>query len=373
MIPDDQVRLSQMAPGGGCAAKIGPGTLQGILEQLPRFSDENLLVGIETNDDGAVYRISDELALIQTLDFFPPVVDNPWMFGQIAAANALSDIYAMGGEPKIALNIVAWPNCVNPDILGKILAGGAAKVKEAGAVLAGGHSIQDDVPKYGLSVTGFVDPRRMFTNCGARPGDMLLLTKPLGIGLVNTAVKAEMASERAEKEVLRVMTELNRQAAELLKSCANGGGDSGAGSGRDSGAGSGRTSGGIHACTDVTGFGLAGHGAEMGKGSGVTLEISLKKLPILPEAAEYASMGLVPEGSYRNREFLKDQVLVKAGLPWAADLVFDPQTSGGLLVSADPETAEILERESVKLGMKDPFRIIGTVREEEPWSVILTD
>ena len=218
---------------------------------------------------------------------------------------------------------------------------------------------------------------------------MLLLTKPLGIGLVNTAVKAEMASERAEKEVLRVMTELNRQAAELLKSCANGGGnsgagssgdsgagssgDSGAGSGRDSGAGSGRTSGGIHACTDVTGFGLAGHGAEMGKGSGVTLEISLKKLPILPEAAEYASMGLVPEGSYRNREFLKDQVLVKAGLPWAADLVFDPQTSGGLLVSADPETAEILERESVKLGMKDPFRIIGTVREEEPWSVILTD
>ena len=389
MIPDDQVRLSQMAPGGGCAAKIGPGTLQGILEQLPRFSDENLLVGIETNDDGAVYRISDELALIQTLDFFPPVVDNPWMFGQIAAANALSDIYAMGGEPKIALNIVAWPNCVNPDILGKILAGGAAKVKEAGTVLAGGHSIQDDVPKYGLSVTGFVDPRRMFTNCGARPGDMLLLTKPLGIGLVNTAVKAEMASERAEKEVLRVMTELNRQAAELLKSCANGGGnsgagssgdsgagssgDSGAGSGRDSGAGSGRTSGGIHACTDVTGFGLAGHGAEMGKGSGVTLEISLKKLPILPEAAEYASMGLVPEGSYRNREFLKDQVLVKAGLPWAADLVFDPQTSGGLLVSADPETAEILERESVKLGMKDPFRIIGTVREEEPWSVILTD
>ena len=175
MIPDNEVRLSHMAPGGGCAAKIGPGTLQGILEQLPRFSDENLLVGIETSDDGAVYRISPELALIQTLDFFPPMVDDPFLFGQIAAANALSDIYAMGGVPKVALNIVAWPNCVNPAILGKILAGGAEKVKEAGAVLAGGHSIQDDVPKYGLSVTGFVHPDQMYTNCGARPGDQLLL------------------------------------------------------------------------------------------------------------------------------------------------------------------------------------------------------
>ncbi len=348
MIPDDQVRLSQMAPGGGCAAKIGPGTLQGILEQLPRFSDENLLVGIETSDDGAVYRISEDLALIQTLDFFPPMVDDPRLFGQIAAANALSDIYAMGGEPKVALNIVAWSNCVNPAILGKILEGGAEKVKEAGAVLAGGHSIQDDVPKYGLSVTGFVDPRRMYTNCGARPGDVLLLTKPLGTGLVNTAVKAGMASEQAEREVLRVMTELNRQAAELLKSCE------------------------VHACTDVTGFGLAGHGAEMGGGSGVTLEISLEKLPVQREAAEYASMGLVPEGSYRNREFLKDQVQVRTNVPWAEDLFFDPQTSGGLLVSVSPEAAEMLVKAGAEKGMEDPFRIIGRVKEKEgPWSVIL--
>ena len=217
MIPDEQVRLSHMAPGGGCAAKIGPGTLQGILEGLPRFEDANLLVGIETNDDGAVYRISDDLAMIQTLDFFPPMVDDPFLFGQIAAANALSDIYAMGGEPKVALNIVAWPNCVNPEILGRILAGGAEKVKEAGAVLAGGHSIQDDVPKYGLSVTGFVHPQRMYTNCGARPGDVLFLTKPLGTGLVNTAVKAGMASKEAEREVAQVMTELNRKAAECLR------------------------------------------------------------------------------------------------------------------------------------------------------------
>lgn len=350
MIPDNEVRLSHMAPGGGCAAKIGPGTLQGILEQLPRFSDENLLVGIETSDDGAVYRISPELALIQTLDFFPPMVDDPFLFGQIAAANALSDIYAMGGEPKVALNIVAWPNCVNPAILGKILAGGAEKVKEAGAVLAGGHSIQDDVPKYGLSVTGFVHPDQMYTNCGARPGDRLLLTKPLGTGLVNTAVKAEMASPEAEREVLEVMTHLNRQAAELLRECE------------------------IHACTDVTGFGLGGHGAEMGEGSGVTLEISLGKLPIQPEAAEYAAMGLVPEGSYRNREFLKDRVRVDARRPFGADLLFDPQTSGGLLVSAGPEAARRLEEDSRKRGFQYPFTIIGEVKEKEgPWSVILTD
>lgn len=350
MIPDNEVRLSHMAPGGGCAAKIGPGTLQGILEQLPRFSDENLLVGIETSDDGAVYRISPELALIQTLDFFPPMVDDPFLFGQIAAANALSDIYAMGGVPKVALNIVAWPDCVNPAILGKILAGGAEKVKEAGAVLAGGHSIQDDVPKYGLSVTGFVHPDQMYTNCGARPGDQLLLTKPLGTGLVNTAVKAEMASPEAEREVLEVMTHLNRQAAELLRECE------------------------IHACTDVTGFGLGGHGAEMGEGSGVTLEISLGKLPIQPEAAEYAAMGLVPEGSYRNREFLKDRVRVDARRPFGADLLFDPQTSGGLLVSAGPEAARRLEEDSRKRGFQYPFTIIGEVKEKEgPWSVILTD
>ena len=350
MIPDNEVRLSHMAPGGGCAAKIGPGTLQGILEQLPRFSDENLLVGIETSDDGAVYRISPELALIQTLDFFPPMVDDPFLFGQIAAANALSDIYAMGGVPKVALNIVAWPNCVNPAILGKILAGGAEKVKEAGAVLAGGHSIQDDVPKYGLSVTGFVHPDQMYTNCGARPGDLLLLTKPLGTGLVNTAVKAEMASPEAEREVLEVMTHLNRQAAELLRECE------------------------IHACTDVTGFGLGGHGAEMGEGSGGPLEISLGKLPIQPEAAEYAAMGLVPEGSYRNREFLKDRVRVDARRPFGADLLFDPQTSGGLLVSAGPEAARRLEEDSRKRGFQYPFTIIGEVKEKEgPWSVILTD
>ncbi len=206
MIPDSEVRLTQMTKTAGCAAKIGPGTLAGILEHLPKFHDPSLLVGIETSDDGAIYKVSEELALIQTLDFFTPVVDDPYTFGQIAAANALSDIYAMGGEPKVALNIVAWPNCLNPEILGRILEGGASKVLEAGAVLAGGHSIQDDEPKYGLSVTGFVHPDKVFKNCEARPGDILILTKPLGTGIVNTAVKADLASQEAKEEVIKVMT-----------------------------------------------------------------------------------------------------------------------------------------------------------------------
>ena len=349
MIPDEEVRLSRMVSGGGCAAKIGPGTLQGILESLPAFQDENLLVGIETSDDGAIYRISDELALIQTLDFFPPMVDDPFVFGQIAAANALSDIYAMGGEPKTALNIVAWPNCVNPKILGQILAGGADKVKEAGAVLAGGHSIQDDVPKYGLSVTGFVDPRRMYTNRGARPGDVLLLTKPLGTGIINTAVKADMASSQAEQEVIRVMTELNRRAAGILRSHQ------------------------VHACTDVTGFGLAGHGAEMADGSGVSLEFYGSVLPVQPEAAEYARMGLVPEGSYRNREYLKDRTWVQTEEAWLEDIFFDPQTSGGLLVSLEESEAEAVEQEAREEGL--PFAIcrIGKVKERERWSICLTE
>jgi len=234
MIPDAKVKLTSMSPAAGCAAKIGPGTLAGILQGLPGFEDPNLLVGIETSDDGAVYQISEDTALIQTLDFFPPMVDDPYVFGQVAAANALSDIYAMGGEPKVALNIVAWPNCVNPKFLGEILRGGADKVKEAGAVLAGGHSIQDDVPKYGLSVTGLVHPDKVYKNCGAEPGDVLVLSKPLGTGIVNTAVKAEMASEEAEAEVIRVMTTLNKKAKEILEKFP------------------------VHACTDVTGFGLAG-------------------------------------------------------------------------------------------------------------------
>lgn len=341
MIPDEEVRLTSLTHTAGCAAKIGPGVLAGILGGLPKFEDENLLVGIETSDDGAIYRVSDEIALIQTLDFFPPMVDDPYLFGQVAAANALSDIYAMGGEPKVALNIVAWPNCVNPKFLGEILRGGADKVKEAGAVLAGGHSIQDDVPKYGLSVTGFVHPGRVFKNCGAVPGDVLVLTKPLGTGIVNTAVKAGMASEKAQKEVVRVMTTLNRTAKHVIEKY------------------------GVHSCTDITGFGLAGHCIEMAEGSGVTILIDAAALPIQADAAEYAVMGLIPEGAYRNRSFAGTRVDTKMVEEYQRDLFFDPQTSGGLLVSVTPEDAGRIMEDFEAAGMGADCAIVGTVTERQ--------
>lgn len=338
MIPDDQVRLTAMSSTAGCAAKIGPGTLAGILETLPKFQDSNLLVGIETSDDGAIYKVSDDLALIQTLDFFTPVVDDPYTFGQVAAANALSDIYAMGGEPKVALNIVAWPNCVNPRFLGEILRGGAEKVKEAGAVLAGGHSIQDDEPKYGLSVTGFVHPDRIFKNCGAKVGDVLILTKPLGTGIVNTAVKAQMASEAARQEVIRVMTTLNKKAKQIIEKYE------------------------IHSCTDVTGFGLAGHAMEMAEGSDVTVEIWVSQLPIQNEALEYASMGLIPAGAYRNRSYTESRIMMETGVvEELQDVCFDPQTSGGLLVSVSPETAEAILKEFAENHMETAYGVIGQV------------
>ena len=341
MIADEEVRLTSMSKTAGCAAKIGPGTLAGILESLPKFHDPNLMVGIETSDDGAIYKVSDEVALIQTLDFFTHVVDDPYTFGQVAAANALSDIYAMGGEPKVALNIVAWPNCVNPKFLGEILRGGADKVMEAGAVLAGGHSIQDDEPKYGLSVTGFVHPDKVFKNCGAKPGDMLILTKPLGTGIVNTAVKAEMASPEAQEEVIRVMTALNKKAKQIIEKYE------------------------IHSCTDVTGFGLAGHSIEMAEGSGVTFELWMDRLPIQQAAVEYAQMGLIPAGAYRNRDFTAEKIELGQTEEHLIDIFFDPQTSGGLLISAAPDVAEQIVREMEQEGMATAFGIIGRVTEKK--------
>lgn len=347
MIPDEQVRLTELSPAAGCAAKIGPGTLAGVLERLPKFDDPNLLVGVETSDDGAVYKINDELAMIQTLDFFPPMVDDPYTFGQVAAANALSDIYAMGGEPKTALNIVAWPNCINPEFLGEILRGGAEKVKEAGAVLAGGHSIQDDVPKYGLSVTGFVHPDRLLKNSGAKPGDVLILTKPLGVGIVNTAVKAQMASEAAKQEVIHTMTTLNRTAKQVFD--------------RHS----------IHGCTDITGFGLAGHCLEMAEGSKTTIVIETEKLPLLGEAYTYASMGLIPEGAYRNRMYAEEKVEIGAIAEPLADICYDPQTSGGLLVSVVAEDVPGILADLAVSGMTTAFAVIGYVTEQQERSVRL--
>lgn len=269
------------------------------------------------------------------------MVDDPYTFGQIAAANALSDVYAMGGEPKIALNIVCFPNCLDPEILSEILRGGADKVLEAGAVLSGGHSVQDDEPKYGLSVTGFVHPDRIYRNYGCRSGDVLILTKQIGSGVVNTAVKAQMASPEAEKEAVRVMSSLNKKAKQAAENIT------------------------VHACTDVTGFGLLGHCMEMAKASGVTFDIRTQDVAYMKEAPDYARMGLVPGGAYRNREYAGDSLDTGAVEEVWIDLLCDPQTSGGLLFSVPEEEAEKLLHSLEQAGLETEVSVIGRVLEKQ--------
>lgn len=312
-----------------------------MLGKLPKFEDENLLVGIETADDAAIYRITDEIAMIQTVDFFTPIVDDPYMFGQIAAANSLSDVYAMGGIPKVALNIVGFPNCLDPSILGDILAGGADKVKEAGAVLVGGHTIQDDEPKYGLCVSGFVHPGKIFKNYGCRPGDVLILTKQIGNGIVNTAIKAEMASDRAIREAEIVMASLNKKAKEVVDRYE------------------------VHACTDITGFGLLGHCAEMAVPSHVTFELHTKDIAYFQDAISYAKMGLVPAGAYKNRQHAGKHVDTGTVEEHYIDLLYDPQTSGGLLLSVPEQEADAVLEDFEKKGMDTKVSVIGRVLEEE--------
>lgn len=308
--------------------------------KLPKFHDDNLLVGIETSDDAAIYKVTDDIALIQTVDFFTPIVDDPYMFGQIAAANSLSDVYAMGGEPKIALNIVGFPNCLDPSVLGEILAGGADKVKEAGAVLVGGHSVQDDEPKYGLCVSGFVHPDKIFKNYGCKPGDVLILTKQIGNGIVNTAIKAEMASERAVKEVTVAMASLNKKAKEVVENHQ------------------------VNACTDITGFGLLGHCVEMAVASDMTFEINVKDIAYFEDAISYAKMGLVPAGAYKNRGYSGKQVDMSQVEEHYVDLLYDPQTSGGLLISVPPEEVESIMKEFEEKKMDTKVSIIGKVTEK---------
>lgn len=340
-ISSQNIRLTQLSKSAGCAAKLEPEILSKILNKLPKNIDQNLVVGTETSDDAAIYKISDDLAFVQTLDFFPPMVDDPYIFGQIAAANALSDIYAMGGKPIVALNIVAYPNCLGEEILGEILRGGADKVREAGASIGGGHSINDEEPKYGLSVTGLINPSKILKNYGAKVGDMLILTKPLGCGLINTAVKAEMASDKALTEAVESMTTLNNKSKEVFEQFK------------------------IHACTDVTGFGLVGHALEMASASEVSFDINVNSLPILHDALEYAEMGLVPEGTYRNHKYVDTEVDFGTISEEYKDLVCDPQTSGGLLVSVKKKYAsEILEK--LKQAMPDmKLGIIGEVVEKK--------
>jgi selenide,water dikinase len=297
-----------------------------------------VIVGLERADDAGVYKISEDLALIQTVDFFTPIVDDPYWFGQIAAANALSDIYAMGGEPKTAMNLVGFPiKQMDLSILRQILAGGLDKMKEAGVALVGGHSIEDDELKYGLSVTGFVHPKKVLTKRGMKPGDRLVLTKPLGTGVINTAIKGGLASTDVIDKVIKLMATLNRDAATVMARFP------------------------IHACTDVTGFGLLGHLAEMVVGTRYGVVLRAADIPILPEAIEYAGCGLLPAGAFKNREFRAALVEFSTGIdPLIPDLLFDPQTFGGLLICIDEENADRLLEGLVKKGATES-KIIGEV------------
>lgn len=308
-----------------------------LLKKLPAETNPNLLVGFETSDDAGIYKINERQALVQTVDFFPPIVDDPYAFGQIAAANALSDIYAMGGKPLTALNIVGFPEAtMPPDILIKILLGGAAKIREAGAVIVGGHSIKDKELKYGLAVTGIIDIDRIVKNAGAKIGDKLFLTKPLGTGIITTAIKRNMAAPEDIEAVTAMMTRLNNIASELmLQFCA-------------------------HAATDITGYGLLGHAYEMAAASNIGIVFHYDTLPLLPNILKYAESGAIPGGSNANREYLVDKVTIPSRLSVPmTDILFDPQTSGGLLISLPKENAVGFVREAAQRQL--PVYEIGEV------------
>ena len=341
------VRLTELVEAAGCAAKIAPGALAKVLGDLPRTEDPNLLVGFDASDDACVYDLGDGRGLVQTCDFFPPMVDDPFLFGQVAAANALSDVYAMGGEPKLALNLLCFPNCLGIEVAGQILAGGADRCQLAGCVVAGGHSINDHEPKFGLAVTGFVEIDHMLANAGARPGDALVLTKALGTGVLTTAHKAELLDDAGVKVATDSMITLNKYGAEALRGLH------------------------AHAATDVTGFSLMGHGCEMAEASGVTLEVHAPDVPVMARAREMAAMGLIPAGAYRNRDFFGPRVDVAPDVPLdLSDVLFDPQTSGGLLVALPAAEADEYVGRLRELGQ--PAAVVGQAVPRTGHSVRVT-
>jgi selenide,water dikinase len=313
------------------------------LRDLPIPKDPKVLVGLDTSDDAGVYQLNEELALVQTVDFFTPIVDDPFTFGEIAVANALSDVYAMGGTPLTGMNLVAFPiKTLPPSILKEILLGGLSKMKEAGVALVGGHSIEDPEIKYGLAVTGVVHPKKVLTNAKARIGDKLILTKPLGTGIIATALKGKMASEEAIGEIVESMVTLNQTASEVMRKFE------------------------AHACTDITGFGFIGHALEMAIASQVGMIIQSKAVPIFPEAMEYAKLGLIPGGTYSNRDFFSCRVEVQPGVPdLLVNIFYDPQTSGGLLISLPSNKADKVVATLKKEGIVHS-NIVGEVVEESP-------
>lgn len=297
---------------------MGPGVLSKVLNTLPKMADENLLVGYNTSDDACVYRLREDLALVETVDFFPPMVDDPYLFGQIAAANALSDVYAMGAKPTLAMNLLCVPSCLPIETVGEVLRGGADKAIEAGCIISGGHTIDDEDLKYGLCVTGVIHPDHVLTNLGAKVGDQLVLTKPLGAGILSTTLKTDLLTQESKEFLYAQMSMLNAAAAQALQGLT------------------------VHACTDVTGFGLAGHACEMaGEQGDITLSFSASALPHMPQVQEMADMGMIPGGAYRNRDYFQDRFHIAPHIKqWVQDLFCDPQTSGGLLVAMPKQDAE---------------------------------
>ncbi len=331
-MPPTKGHLTSQTSAGGCASKLSPKILDQVLARIPRWANENVLVGYDTADDAGVYWLTPELALVQTVDFFTPMVDDAYTFGAIAAANALSDVYAMGGKPISALSILAFPAKGDLDELAEILKGGAEKIHEAGCVLLGGHSVKDDEMKFGYAVTGTIHPDRVKTNAGARPGDALLFTKRIGTGVISTALKRGIARESDVQAAVDSMLKLNRETCEVML-------------GFD-----------VHGCTDVTGFGLIGHAREVALASKVTLEIDPRKIQFLPGAVEYAEQGAIPGGLINNREFASSCVEGS----WELEvLLYDPQTSGGLLIALPERDAALLETK-----LPDAYRI-GQVTERQ--------
>jgi selenide,water dikinase len=314
----------------------------------PGLPDANLLVGLDTSDDAGVYRLREDMALVQTVDYFTPIVDDPYMFGQIAAANALSDVYAMGGRPLTVLNIVGFPvSKLDKRILAEILRGGSDKVREAGAVIVGGHSIDDSDPKYGMAVTGLIDPRNIWTNAGARPGDVLILTKPIGVGILTTAIKRDRATPDDIARVSAVMAQLNKTAAEVAAQYE------------------------VHACTDVTGFGLLGHALEMARGSGVGIRLHASRVPVLPRAYELAEQGVLPGGTHRNFQWIENDVDFNASYDRAFRLLLaDAVTSGGLLLAVPSSQGENLAGALQDAGV-EAAAIIGEIVERPSGRILV--
>ena len=307
-----------------------------VLHDLPKFNHPDMLVGTETSDDAGVFRLRPDLAIVNTVDFFTPIVDDPYTFGQISATNSLSDVYAMGGEPKTCLNLVCFPKGkMDIEILGEILKGGADKVKESGAVIIGGHSIIDEEIKYGLAVTGTIHPDKIYRNVGVQEGDALILTKPLGTGIITTALKKGKAGEQSVDQAVRSMTTLNDTASNVMRKFA------------------------VHACSDITGFGILGHGLGMASGSGVTLVIESAKLPLLQDATQLAEKGYITGGCKRNREFLQDKIFIEQSIrEGLIEVALDPQTSGGLLIAvANRHASQLLEE--LKSAGVDAATLVG--------------